>query len=630
MAFLNRFKFAAVAVIVVMMSLISCEKDLTTIGSGVIGGEPFSTGKATFDVFAYNKKIEAVNANKLPVYQLGIFNDPIYGKTEARITSQLQLSVPSPTFGAFSQATENNSASDNVATTIEENETVKEVFLNIPYLRNPAALRDRDADGVEDEFDVDPTDANSDSDGDGVTDIRESTTGTNPLNKDTDGDGINDGEDTSTVQNTFAKQFDLDSIYGIDRNEYETVPFQLKVERSTYFLRDLDPNANFEEAQAYFSNQQFSPTFVSDVIYEGEVYINDTEILVFKEDDPETADVDESLEVESRIQPGIRVPLDPAFFQENILDKEGGSELLSQSNFSDFLRGLHLSISSINRDVMLLFDLRNADITIDYTYDYIDTKSNTDASDDVLVEQGKEGSFVLNFLRTQTTANGTTITIGNAVNTYLNDPLNPIITDNLDTGENASRIYLKGDAGVYTEIKLFDESNGVETINQIKANNWVINEANLVFYVDRESLDAAGSVVEPPRLYLFNADTNVYLYDPLTEPTPEKDTPLYYYPQYDGRLEKSGDKGLKYTVRITRYINEIIQRDALNATLGLMLTSNITLIGAANTMLANNVESEIPIASNITPLGTVLYGSNVDEAHQDKKLKLEIFYTKSN
>ncbi|GEM_PF-867828 len=62
---------------------------------------------------------------------------------------------------------------------------------------------DEDLDGVAEPYDVDPNDPNSDSDGDGITDIVE-TGGdasfdagidTNPLMADTDGDGLTDGEE---------------------------------------------------------------------------------------------------------------------------------------------------------------------------------------------------------------------------------------------------------------------------------------------------------------------------------------------------------------------------------------------------------------------------------------------------
>ena len=225
---------------------------------------------------------------------------------------------------------------------------------------------------------------------------------------------------------------------------------------------------------------------------------------------------------------------------------------------------------------------------------------------------------------------GNTFISGNAINTFVNENYPAEITSSLDSDENAERIYLKGGAGSYAEIQLFDdlESEAETLINQIKANNWIINEANLVFNIDTDALPA--NTIEPPRLYLYNSETNDPIYNANTE-TNEADTALGIYLNYDGIIEKSADgSGLKYTIKITEHINNIIVRDSSNVRLGLAVTADIRISGANNTMLPNGVEKELPAASILTPLGTVLYGSNVSEANEAKKLQLEIFYTETN
>lgn len=292
-------KFTGIALM--LLFLVSCEKDLTTVGVGVVGSKPFSTGKEFFDVFAYNKNVKAVQTNRLPVYQLGTYSDPIYGKTNAFITSQIGLQAYNPSFGVYSQSTEDGAASDSSVSTIDEQEQVKEVYLYIPYLTR-TGTRDTDQDGVEDEFDSAPEDASNDSDGDGVSNIVESAANTDPLDKnsvDANGDGLNDTDGKTIHSNNFAKRIELDSMY-YGTKEYEdirneiaagTVNFHLKMERSTYYLRDLDPNTNFTENQAYYSNQEFSPSFVSDVLYDGNVVLSDKEILIQNKDDATTEDV---------------------------------------------------------------------------------------------------------------------------------------------------------------------------------------------------------------------------------------------------------------------------------------------------------------------------------------------------
>ena len=600
--------FSAFAVLTLMFITVSCDEDLTTIGDGLIGDDPFVTNKAVYDVFVFNKKINAVETNKLPLYQIGKYNDPLYGSTEASITSQLRLQggFGNPVFGLSSQEREENSLTDPDETAIEENETVKEVILYIPYLQNPNG--DRDLDGVPDAFDADPEDPNSDSDGDGLTDSEERSIGTNPLSDDTDNDGIKDSEDTEIAVNRYPRKVDLDSIYG-----NREAPFNFKVERSTYFLRDLDPNTGFLESQEYYSSQEFSPDFVSEVLFDGEVTISDEETLIFPEDDPDT-EADESLNEPVRIQPGIQVALDPDFFQQNILDKEGQSELLSQANFSDFIRGLHLSVSAVTDDILLILDITDATITITYDYDKLE-----DA--EIIKEEAEYQLTLITRELTFGTINS------NAVNTLINEPFPSEITNELDTNENADRIYLKGGSGSYTEIQLFEENNGEDILNEIKAKNWIVNEANLIFYVDREKLDMAGVVNEPPSLYLFNTETNRPIYDLSVVSDPDLRNRINI--NYGGSLEKENNKGVRYKLKITNYINDIIIRDSTNVTLGLSVTADLATIATKNAVLDIS-EEDVPLAATITPLSTVLFGNNVPVEEEDVKLKLEIFYTEVN
>ena len=618
MSFFKRSKFPVLTGILIVVAFVSCEEEITTIGAEVRGGEPFITNKAEFEVFAYNSKIEAVRTNKLPIYQLGVYDDPIYGKTEAKITTQLLLPTVNPNFGLFSQEDEDNSENDDNISSIPEVEIVDSVYLYIPFLKNPKG--DLDGDGVADEYDIDPEDASSDTDGDGVTDNDERIRGTNPLI-------VDSVEDEDFVANNFSKKVDIDSIYvnsEVINSQIET-SFHLKVERSTYFLRDLDPNTNFQEAQEYYSSQQFSPSFVSDVLFEGDYAITDNQLLLDQFDISSTTEIDES-QRKTILDPGIRVALDKVFFQENLIDKEGATELLSQANFTDFVRGIHLSTTTISDDVMMLLDMKDAAITIYYHYNRVNTNETADdTSDDEIITE--HAQYVLSSL---TEING--FVSGNAINTF-NDEMYPAtIGDALNMGVNASKLYLKGGAGTFTEIKLFaeDDTEGQAVIDQIKANNWIINEANLVFYVDRETLDVAGDVLEPLRLYLYNTEDNVPLFNTSTESTDETSIPLLgAFQNYDGIINKSSDgKGEKYTIRITEHLNNILIRESNNSSLGLTLTPDILLIGINEAMMSDGNEIDLPVAQTLSPLGTVLFGGLPENG--DKKLKLEIFYTEAN
>ena len=146
MNFFGKNILSALVVVFSVVLVASCEEDINTIGAGVVADDPFTSNQEDFDVFAFNKSINAIQTNRLPLYQLGVFNDPVFGRTEARITTQVQLVTANPTFGAFSQDVEDN-PNPNIVTQIEENERVTSVFLYIPYQTDAV---DTDLEGVDD------------------------------------------------------------------------------------------------------------------------------------------------------------------------------------------------------------------------------------------------------------------------------------------------------------------------------------------------------------------------------------------------------------------------------------------------------------------------------------------------
>ena len=131
------------SLLLVALGFFSCQDTITLEGEGIISGEAFDTNQATFNVFVTNKSVAAVQTNKLPLYQLGHFNHPVYGKTSASVATQLRLqnSQGNPTFGFYTQENENTA-------TTRENETVTAAYLYLPFLLNTRA--DSDLDGLAD------------------------------------------------------------------------------------------------------------------------------------------------------------------------------------------------------------------------------------------------------------------------------------------------------------------------------------------------------------------------------------------------------------------------------------------------------------------------------------------------
>lgn len=545
----------------------SCSDDVTTIGTDIIGDGNFETEKAEFEVYAYNRKLNGVQTNGLPLYQLGVYDDQIFGRTEASIVSQLSLVTTRPVFGVSSQQREEEYAADNDPKTTPENEKATRVYINIPFFGSVA-------------------------------------------------DGETENSDEGAP---IARKYDLDSIYGNDK-----ATFTFRVEELTYYLRDLDPSSGFVEQQRYFSNKDFSSN-TGAVLYDNRVEISNLEELIYKDDDPDTPDVDESKEVETRLSPRIRVEIDSpdalAFFQQ-ILDKEGSSELMSNNNFKEFIKGLRFSASSFSSPALMLLDWNNANVEVQYEYDRVDTSDGNK-----IVK--RNSSFTLSLGAFTVDSNsGARTRRNNVVNTLINEAYPGEISDQLDNNINASRLYLKGGAGTMVELSLFDPLKDSTVVASIEKQGWIINEANLVFYVDRDKLDTYPDFAEPQRLYVYNLADNTILADVELDYTVNQDKSISRQ-IFGGILEKEEDKGVKYKIRLTEHVDRILNQDSTNVNLGLALTANIN--NTRNVSSEGNGQDKeqfIPEASVITPLSTILYGNNTGEEHKDKRLKLEIFYTK--
>jgi hypothetical protein len=94
----------------------------------------------------------------------------------------------------------------------------------------------------------------------------------------------------------------------------------------------------------------------------------------------------------------------------------------------------------------------------------------------------------------------------------------------------------------------------------------------------------------------------------------------------------SGGRGVRYKIRITNHIRNIIRRDSTNVRLGLVVTEDITSTNLTAAVLKtpsqNNVKT-VPAAAVMNPLGTILYGTN-PSVSEENRLKLNIYFTKPN
>ena len=593
--------------LLISLVFISCNKDYKTVGLNLIDNNTFRTNLEEIPLSVKMRNIPTYVSNVVQTFQIGEYNDNIYGSSKVSFLSQVNFEDPNLVFGDYAQSNEDNP--DGNISRIQENETIKNVFLDIPFFTN---IDDDDNDGVINIYDVDSTDPYSDSDGDGVSDADESNLGQNPLDEDTDGDGILDGEDTESI-NPYAGRtlYELDSLIG---NPEAT--FKLKVSELDYFLRPYDPDSNFEKFQKYYSNNTLPENFSGYTLFDSEIKIDSNELVFYNEDDPETEEDDESEVVKERLSPRIRVDLDHDFFQTKFLDIEGSQEISNLDNFKLYFKGLVLEAYDFSDPLLMILNFNEAEIKVVYEYQKYNTQDTTDDTSDDTVDT-EEADFLLKLN-------------GIKLNSFKHDPYPGYVYSAIaDTVTNPERVYLKGGQGIMAEIELFKDDNGVDVLEEIRSKEWLVNEANISIYIDKEMLSSSGGIIEPSRLYLYDLVNKAPIIDYFVDNSAGQKS---YQNKviHGGIIELDDDKnGLMYKIRISEHIKNVVRKDSTNVKLGLVVSSDIN-----NTINIEVKDSEYmlftPLSSAINPLGTVLIGPSPSAENFDKRMKLNLFYTEVN
>lgn len=429
---------------------------------------------------------------------------------------------------------------------------------------------------------------------------------------------------TKTVTNTDGSHtYVLDSIYG-----GINAKIKLSVFESGYFMRDLDPIGGFQTQQKYFTDQNadFDNTKKGNRLNDdSNVAQNDAFFFDPAEHSKKTTDA-AGKETITYSPPGMELNLNTGYFDSKIIHAASG-KLITNDVFKEYFRGLYFKVekSGSSPAALAMLDFSKGTITINYKEDLVTSGVTT----------RPDKSIILNMTgRTVSLPNNDFQTSGLAYNLLPN-------TGNTVAGDD--RLFLKGGEGSIAVIKLFGpdaDNNGVaDELEAIRKNKWLINEANLVFHIDTDKMkdvDANNKVYEPQRIYLYDLTNNRpimdYYSDGTTNTKPKKDKT-----RFDGNLNKqaiANGRGITYKIRITDQIRGLVKNaDSTNVKLGVVVTESI---GVANSnklrtpyVFPNAFINQAPKASVMNPLGTILYGSNLNVA-DDKRLKLEIYYTKSN
>ncbi|UWY29101.1 DUF4270 domain-containing protein [Flavobacterium sp. TR2] len=429
--------------------------------------------------------------------------------------------------------------------------------------------------------------------------------------------------------------YELDSIYGDKNGKLKLSVYESGIQmRYSYFsggnqlpqLYYTDQNTDF------FNNKvgnRLNDEKAADGTFKDDQFFFDAKEVVIKTTDPTTKVV-----TTERKKPQMTLHLKKEFFQDKILNA-AASKLSSEDVFQEYFRGLYFNVekSGSSPSNMALINFNEGKITVYYT-----AKTASTADD----PENREVKQIVLPLK------GLSATTSNTAN-FLQDVRNPdyesAITTNVNKTEGDEKLYLKGGQGSLAVVRLFNQTdvlsydsagvpvsgaNGVpDQLDEIRKNvvlkNWKVNEANLVFYIDADKMVGTE---EPNRIFLYDLTNNAVLLDYSTDASST----------YGGLITVGSDKrGKSYKVRITGHIRNLIKdATAKNVDLGLVVSQSATTL--TFNALKNKIQikdnpieyfSAAPRTSVMNPLGTILFGGKAS-VPEDKRLKLEVYYTKPN
>ena len=417
--------------------------------------------------------------------------------------------------------------------------------------------------------------------------------------------------------------YEIDSVYGDS-------PIKISVYRNNFFFRTFDPFSDFDTSQSYFSNGSLS---VEEVIDSGQL---EGELLFEIDDFVPSADQINLTQIDTtgnpyvaqRIAPALRFKLNNPnenFWESNFFENEGNQVLTNEPNFKEFFRGLYIKVESNSDGSMMLlnFASSNTKLTIHYTSDNTNIgDSDTGSVDEIETNQHE---YVMNFS-------------GNLINLFENETV--VDVDLMDQTNGNENIYLRGGEGIISTIDLFsgttigDDGEEISEFDLFKDFFYdeisdepirIINEAYIEFFVNQGFSNSD----EPERIYLYNYEQNSALIDYFLDQSVSSLTINAKINHLEPLVRDSinDDRGIKYKIRITEHLNNLILRDSTNAKLALGVISDVASVQNFK-ILGDNSESENKsLASGVilSPKGTILHGNLSLDI--EKRPRIKIYYT---
>lgn len=541
-SFLKRTIFALLALSAVFF--VSCDDDFNLLGADVVGGDVHSDMiREIVDVVAYDRPAGAVQSNNMLQNQLGVYENPVFGKTVSNFVTQVVMASENPTL---------------------YEPLLDSVYLYIPYYSQKNKV-------------------------------------------DADGNGSYKWGDSYNKY-----------IYGDT-----TATFKLELFRNGFYLRNSDPNATDNVQRYYSDDKQMVENMTVESLYSKSDFMFEPketkiEAVVEGSDTPKLVE---------RKEPGMLIYLNADRMKEIFLSDANKANLVNNTVFKDYFRGLYFKITQGNKAVMNM--PRFSEGTITFKYRDYEAKTSGEAGPDLDKPR----------IRKTMTLNLKGNTINFFDNTYNGTYSSKINSSDANVGDD--RLYLNGGAGSMAVIDLnADQIKALQSRYTDSNGNVLMNEANLVFYLDQAATASIGKAQIAPRVYLYDLKNKKPLIDytqDVSKFLPNSKNDKYIHGGIMDTLKNAdGTFDVRYKIRLTNHIKNIMKGDSTNVRLGLVVTDNINITtnyklktpfneGSGET--ATEVK-DIPYSSVQSPWGTILYGNNVPEGEQDKKIKLEIYYSK--
>lgn len=409
------------------------------------------------------------------------------------------------------------------------------------------------------------------------------------------------------------KSYNLTSTYGNGK-------FGLNVYENGYFLRNSDPNNNFE-TQFYYADEKK----VFDNYKKGingtdrlnnatnpsqntafQFSENEIKLYAFNADGTPQKNDDDSPKIKEHLAPGIWLDLDKSYFQNKFFANNQHKSIANNADLKSYFRGLYFeAIDTYNQNALSQLNLDKGKVVFVYKQD-----GAIDATTNQPKRERKTLEFKIGFgTTTDNPASATTVNL---------------LESNFVFDNNSSQnIWLKGGGTpTYATINLFgsdaDANGKADELDTLIKNEWLINQAILTLFLDHTAT-GLDTISTPKQLYLYDFKNNKVIADYIS------DASTNGKPIYGGALNSFNKTVKKYQFRVTDHIRNLVKNDSTNIPLGLVVASDITN-STMNVVKGSN--AKIPLTATMNPFGTVIYGPNA--ANNELKMKLEIYYTKEN